>query len=156
MNLAQLKKSRRRLQVGDIFVMLPPDGEFLFGRVIDLAAELVPGVACNLIYVYRVRSRLKSPVPELRRDQLLIPPLLTNRLGWSRGYFEHVENRPLSAKDRLPRHCFRDPLLGRYFDERARRLKRPIKPVGIRGLDSYRTMDDSISAALGIPLSPDD
>lgn len=156
MNLAQLKKSRRRLQVGDIFVMLPPDGEFLFGRVIDTAAELISGVTCNLIYVYRVRSRLKSPIPELRRSQLLIPPRLTNRLGWSRGYFEHVENRPLSAKDRFPKHCFRDFLTGRYFDERARPLKRPIKPVGMRGLNSYRTIDDAVSSALGIPLSPDD
>ncbi len=71
MNLAVLKKTRRAPEVGDIFVMQPPDGQFLFGRVIDVAAEIGPMKDCILIYVYRSRASEKVPVPELLRGQLL-------------------------------------------------------------------------------------
>lgn len=155
MNLAVLKKTRRAPEVGDIFVMQPPDGQFLFGRVIDVAAEIGPIKDCILIYVYRLRASQKVPVPELLRGQLLVPPMMTNKQPWTKGYFEHVENRPLSAMDRLPQHCFKD-MRGWYFDERSRRLPGAIEPVGEWGLDSFRTIDDEVSKALGIPLSPDE
>ena len=34
------------------------------------------------------------------------------------------------------------------------KIKKCIEPVGVWGLDSYRTIDDAISEALGIPLAP--
>jgi len=154
MNLAVLNKSRRRLKEGDIFVMLPPDGLYLFGRVIDMNARVFGDVGWNLLYIYQARSMEKSNIPELPRGKLLIPPLITNRLAWSRGYFEHVEHRPLTALDRLPQHCFKDDR-GWYFDEFGNRIPGPIEPVGWWALRSYRTVDDEISQALGIPLAPD-
>ena len=92
MNLGVLKETR---QVGDIFVMQPPDGSFLYGPVIDISAAIGPMKGCILIYVYRARSSEKVPIPELLRGQLLVPPMMTNRLAWTEGYFELIENRPL-------------------------------------------------------------
>lgn len=154
MNLAVLKKSRHVPKPGDIFVMLPPDGRFLFGRVIDTDANPLGVGGATLIYVYRARGVRKTPVPELLRGQLLVPPMMTNRQLWTRGYFEQLENRPLSDFDRLSRHCFKDSR-GWYFDERGKRLDAPLEPVGQWGLHSYRTIDDEISRALGVPLAPD-
>jgi Immunity protein 26 len=155
MNLAVLKKTRRTLEVGDIFVMQPPDGQFLFGRVVDTNADPLGAGGAVLIYIYRVRSAAKTPVPELLRELLLVPPIMTNKLPWTKGYFEHVENRPLSAMDRLSQHCFKSTS-GRYFDQIGNPLAGPAEPVGQWGLHSYRTIDDEISKALGIPLSPDE
>ena len=90
----------------------------------------------------------------MRRGELLVPPLLTNRLPWTKGYFEVIENRPIGALDRLPQHCFAD-LAGRCFDERSNPLPGPIEPVGVWGLKSFRTIDDEVSKALGLPLAPD-
>lgn len=155
MNLAVLKKTRRAPQVGDIFVMQPPDGQFLFGRVVSTDAAGPMGVGCVLIYVYRTRASAKAPAPELLRGQLLVPPMMTNKLPWTRGYFEHVENRLLSPMERLPQHCFKDTR-GWYFDENGSRLPGATGPVGSWGLDSFRTIDDKVSQALGIPLAPDE
>lgn len=158
MNLAVLRKTRRAPEAGDVFVMQPPDGEFLFGRVISTEAEVGPMKGCVLIYVYRSRSRQKTPVPELLREDLLVPPVMTNKLPWTRGYFEHVENRPLALTDCLAEHCFERSWTSpaQYYDDRGHRLSGPIPPVGEYGLQSYRTIDDKISKALGIPLAPDD
>lgn len=154
MNLAVLKISRRQPQAGDIFAMQPPDGQFLFGRVVDTNANPLGVGGAILIYVYRVRAPTKVPVPELLVGQLLVPPMMTNRRPWTMGYFEHLENRPLSATDCLPQHCFRD-VRGWYRDQSGGRLNGPVEPVGEFGLHSFRTIDDEISKALGIPLAPD-
>jgi hypothetical protein len=153
-NLAILKKSRHRLREGDVFVMRPPDGLYLYGRVISTVAKAgwsMPGAI--LIYVYRSRSSQKAAVPTLALGDLLLPPMMTNRLGWSRGYFETIGNKPLQPGDVLRHHCFEN-FAGRYFDETAAELPGPIAPVGTWGLHSYRSIDDEISKALGIPLAP--
>ncbi len=154
MNLRVLKPSRRAPQLGDVFAMLPPDGRYLFGRVVatDTTIGGFPGV---LIYVYRQRSDRKDQVPNLTSDDLLVAPMGTNRLPWSRGYFETVEKRGLGPSDKLSQHCFRDSR-GWFFDEYGSRLPEPIGIVGSWGMGSFRTVDDNISKALGIPLSPEE
>jgi hypothetical protein len=156
LNLAVLKPSRRRVRAGDLFVMLPTDGSYLFGRVVRTdAVVLAPGAI--LIYIYRHRSRNKSvpPADFLRPQDLLVPPLLTNRLPWSRGYFETIANLPLVAEDVLSQHCFKRVSFGYYVDEWGRRLPGPSEPTGTYGLHSYRTIDDAVSEALGIPQVSD-
>lgn len=152
MNLAVLRSSRRAPRVGDIFVMLPPDGRFLFGRVISTDARPLRVGGGLLLYIYRVRSDGKIPPSELRTSELLLPPLMTNRQPWIRGYFENVENRPVRAEDLLSVHCFKDTR-GYYFDESGTPLERESTPVGRWGLQSFRTIDDAVSDALGIARS---
>lgn len=155
MNLAVLRKTRRAPSPGDIFVMQPPDGRFLFGRVVDTNADPLGVGGAILIYVYRTRFTAKTPVPELLRGHLLVPPMMTNKQPWTKGYFEHIDSRPLSESDRLAQHCFKNTR-GWYLDQAGRRLSGPVEPVGQWGLQSYRTIDDEISKALGIPLSPEE
>lgn len=134
--------------------MLPPDDRYLFGRVVATDASVggFPGV---LIYVYRQRSDHKAQVPDLSSEDLLVPPMATNRLPWSKGYFETVERRSLSPSDKRSQHCFRDTR-GWFFDEYGKRLPGPVGLVGSWGLGSFRTIDDNVSKALGIPLSPEE
>lgn len=77
---------------------------------------------------------------------------MTNTLPWSRGYFETLENRPLETGEVLREHCFRSSK-GKYYDEHSNELSGPVEPCGDWGLQSYRTIDDEISDALGIPQS---
>jgi hypothetical protein len=155
MNLAVLKKTRRRPVAGDIFAMLPPDNRYLFGRVVRTDANVGGFPNSNLIYIYRARSTRKDDVPFLCKNELLLPPGMTNNLPWSKGYFEFVKHEELGPDHILARHCFRD-IRGWYFDEEGHRLAAPVEtPVGTWGLHSYRTIDDEVSRALGIPLADD-
>ena len=154
MNLRVLKKSRHIPQAGDIFVMQLPDSHYLFGRVININAKIGPMENCILIYIYNVLTVRKLPIPELTTVHLLVPPIMTNRLPWTRGYFEHLTHAILTSESLLAKHCFRSSG-NQYFDEYSNKLSKPSSPVGVWGLDSYRTIDDAISEALGIPLAPD-
>jgi hypothetical protein len=151
-NLCVLKKSRRPPQPGDIFAMQLPDGSFLYGRVIDIDANPLGVGNGVLVYVYRAGAAAKQEVPELRLDDLLLPPIITNRLGWTHGFFEVVRTDQLRSEDQLPQHCFRNSS-GRYFDARGAPLDGPVEPVGPWALHSYKTIDVLVSRALGLDES---
>jgi hypothetical protein len=156
-NLRVLTPSRKKPKPGDLFAMRLPNGPYLHGRVI--AVDLMIGgvlPAEVLIYIFRHQSRTEQapPKPMLLPDQLLVSPIFTNRLPWSRGYFKTVANQPLSPEEVLPRHCFLGDG-GRYYDEHGNQLPGPIEPCGDWVLDSYRTIDDAVSDALLIPRLPD-
>lgn len=152
-NLRVLRPSRTVATPGDVFAMLPSDGRFLFGRVVAVDADVGFGKQCILVYIYDVRADTKTiALSELDPSRLLVGPIVTNRQPWTRGYFERVGHAPLAPGDRL-KHCFRDAS-GRCVDEYGQPVA-AAAVCGVRGLHSYRTIDDEISRALGIPLAPD-
>lgn len=156
-NLTLLQPSRRRLHPGDVFVARPRDHDYLFGRVIRTDAALF-GTGNVLIYFYDAWSPDPAVIPALSPAHLLVPPVATNRLGWSRGYFQHVASMELTPSDVLPVHCFVTHMYRdgpRYFDEYNQPLPGPIPPVGDRALHSYRTIDDLVSDAIGLERAPE-
>lgn len=163
-NLRVLKRSNKAPQRGDVFAMQLPSGEFLFGRVIVANAHRghAPMPGANLIYVYDQRSGSLPPdLAQLLPGRLLVPPLWTNRLPWTKGYFQTVRNQPLGEFDVLRQHCFQEPALSPgavrpFVDQTGRRLSNRVEPCGEWGLVSYRWIDDHISDALGIPRVPED
>jgi hypothetical protein len=157
MNLRVLKPSRKPLRQGDVFTMQIPDGRFLFGQVMlaDIPPAQAPMPRSNLIYVYRATA--DTPEPDhgaLRPDNLLLPPIFTNRLAWSKGYFNTVAHRELSDADLLSRHCFRRATTRSYVDLTGKPIDGPIEPCGEWGLAGYLLIDREISDALGIPRAP--
>lgn len=162
-NLKVLKRTRRHPEPGDIFFMQLPSELYMFGRVIlaDVPQSRAPMPGANLIYIYKWQSRTPQPeYGELLPNKLLIPPLWTNNLPWTRGYFQHVMNRPLGDFDLLRQHCFHvaplDPNShGKYVDESGREIGQRSEPCGEWGLVSYRWIDDHVSDALGMRRAPE-
>ena len=158
-NIRVIAPSRRRLHAGDLFAVRPADLGYLFGRVINVDTRIggFPGDVI-LAYIYRpLFDGLDPPGPgALGPHELLIPPFGINRLPWSRGYFFTVAHRPLAPGDVLPRHVFHrtTPIRDDYLDEHGVAVVDPRPPIGEWGLNSYRTIDDDISLALGLPLAP--
>lgn len=155
-NLRRLRKGGRKPTAGDFFAMGLPDGEFVFGRVIDgpLERSRAPMPGAYLIYVYAHRSAEPSlDLDALVPSNLLFAPAFVNQLGWTKGYFLPVGSMPVSVEDRLPRHCFRRHN-GTFLDEQGNLLDAPVEPCGNWGLGNHRSLDDRISEALGIPPAP--
>lgn len=161
-NLEILKPSRKRPQVGDAFILRVAGCPYLSGRLIRDDANAGGFPNSNLIYVFRTPSDEPALIDrsEMVPGNLLVPPIMTNRLPWSRGYFQTLASWPLAAGEALGRHCFesfRDPpeYPNHYYDEYGNRLSRRVDPCGDFGLHSFRTIDDAVSTALGVPLTPD-
>ena len=163
-NFQVQKPSRKRLKAGDIFVMKILDKGYLFGRVIRvdaLGSKMVfgePGTGkMNVVYIYKGLQESKEPIPDLRKEDLLIPPMVTNRLAWSRGYFETVESRELEDGDLFYPHCFAATKRStKFYDEYGNRLDREYPPTGQSGLTGYAGIDAQVSKALGLPIRWED
>jgi hypothetical protein len=159
LNFQPLKRSRRPLAAGDIFVMKLPTLKYLFGRVILTPdyPRLGPTPHAHLLYVYRWQSdRMEPDLSELTPGNLLIPPQWTNRLGWIRGFHQTIAHYPLTVADRLPVHCFYSASRRVFLDERGNRLPQRLEPCGEWGLGGYYLLDRDISKALGMPHWTDD
>lgn len=157
-NMGILNPTRKKPRSGDVFVLQMPDAKYSFGRVVSTSAMVGGRIQSQLIYVFKARSASKD-LPdrsELRSDRLLVPPMMTNLLLWSRGYLETIAHLPLESGDILSQHCFYDSFFRKYVDELGNDLPGPVEPVGELGLQSFRTIDDAVSRALGIPLIPDE
>jgi hypothetical protein len=155
-NLRPLHPSRKRVRPGDVFLMSPAEGLFIAGRVIRDDAVVTAFEGCLLVYVFdhRLTSEEAPPAEALTTDHLLVPPFMINRLPWSRGYFWTVRNEPIGPGQEVARHCFRDLMRDRYWDEYSNPVSGPCEHVGVHALASYRTTDDRVCEALGIPLAP--
>jgi hypothetical protein len=79
--------------------------------------------------------------------QAAIAPVWINRMAWTKGYFQHLEN--LAVEHLFGRSCFH--VHGRRFvDETGSVLEKRSEPYGIWALASYRRFDDVVSDALDI------
>ena len=154
-NMKFLKESRKRPKAGDIFVFKMPKVDYVFARVIKTDALTGTKAKLNLIYIYKAFSKDKHKIPKLDKHNLLVPPDIINNQGWLRGYFETIINNPLTKEDTLDKHCFLRIFDGKYYDEYGNELPRKIEPYGYYAVGNYRTVDDDVSKALGIPLAPE-
>ena len=158
-NLRKLRVSRKKPEAGDVFVMQLPDGVFLPGLVVgaELERPLAPMTGSYLIYVYDLRLDSKAvDLSRLRPDRLLIPPAYTNRLAWTKGYFETVDRMEIRSDVLVSQYCFWDVARGRFVDDMEQPLRAERQPSGSWGLVSYRRLDDLVSDAVGIPRVPED
>ena len=152
-NLRILSKAKNKPRAGDVFAFQvdPIPNLFFFGSVISTDTK-IGGIADGggvLIYLYRTTSADKTIIPSLRTSELLLPPIGTNAIPWTKGYFETVARN--AEVEALPQHCFRDAR-GWFFDEFGNRLPNSIQPVGVYGLSGIGSIDTKISKALGIDL----
>lgn len=163
-NMVVLKPSRAKPQAGDVFLVSMLGKELVVGRVVS--TDAMPEWSANLLYFYRMHVASESEVKPPFAANLLIPPQLTNELGWRYGYFKTLYNAPVRKDEVLPRHVFQlsqGPLrmdAEYYVDECRRPTGRPTKSemplLNYYGLVSYRYIDDRLSEALGIPSAPDE
>jgi hypothetical protein len=114
-----LKPSRRKPKSGDLFVCNMRGERWIAGRVMHNRCKMMSGTG-NEFLLYSYRMQVSDPVmlrPPFGPD-LLIPPIITNALGWRLGLFETLDKSPLEPEEVLAKHYFStiwvDP---RYCDE---------------------------------------
>ncbi len=152
MNMCVLKKTNKIPRPGDVFVLQVAADKFVWGRVIKDDTRIGNFEGVWLLYLYSETSTSLGCMPELKKENLLIPPFGSNRQPWQKGYFQTVKHVSLNAGDILASHCFIDGR-GWYFDEYGNRLESLTddrQEWGDWGVFPYVDVDERVSEALGL------
>ncbi|MEI6533006.1 MAG: immunity 26/phosphotriesterase HocA family protein [Candidatus Roizmanbacteria bacterium] len=141
-------RTLKRPQEGDIFVFSFDNKEYYFGRVIklDVIAGGFPGAV--LIYAYDQKTNKKKLIPLLNKENLLIPPVMINRMPWTRGYFEVVEHKVLLPEDVFEKHIFKTDNPNISLDEYGNRMQNVVANYGYSALSSYLSFSEKVSLVL--------
>jgi hypothetical protein len=167
-NMIVLEPSRTKPRAGDLFVCNMRGERWIAGRVVHLNCRMMSREDGGepLLYFYNIQVPDPATLRPPFKPDLLIPPIITNFLGWRRGYFKTLGNYPLTPEERLPRHYFLRSLLpitwdhpdASYCDEFSNPSPRPSpgEPWKGSGLSGYLYIDELLSEAIGIPPVPMD
>lgn len=154
LNMQTLRRSRKPLIPGDIFVLKAISTAYHLGRVVRTDIQILGG-ECILAYIYDATCEDMTSIPTLSKSRLLVPPQILGKYMWSKGYFQTVAHRDLQDDDVFKRHCFIDgSVLGAnspaYCDENGAPLDGRIEPCGYYSISLEGAVDDEVSDALGI------
>ena len=152
-DLVFMKKSRKKLNDGDVFVMQVYEGHYMFGKVIRAELKSPYGGFSGLVVVHIYRGLTLKPEKKrvLKEKDRILPPKIINRLGWSGGYYLTVDNQEVTDEDVPPGNygflkefMVKNPYLdldGNVFYE---------KPliVGNYSLGNYLTIEESLKELL--------
>jgi len=142
---------KKKLRVGDIFILKYPSELFLFGRIMKLDADIGGFPNCIKVHIYNLQCKSADLPDGLINNPLLIAPVFLNRLGFSRGYMPIVANVEVEPHHNNDGACYIDVFpKKRYVNELGEDTEKT-DSVGAWGLSNYRTLDDDISIAIGIP-----
>lgn len=119
-NLLILKKSRKEIKDGDVFVLSPKEGLYFYGKVI-MANIKHPNDdwmnGCHVIFLFKCKSKtkdLKNFKPDYH-NLLLLGPEIVEGGYWRRGYFENIGNIPLTEEEKnLDYGFFQMEILNRW------------------------------------------
>ncbi len=154
-NLENLGGSRKVIKTGDVFVFKPKKHPYYYGVVINSDANIFTAKGLVHIHLFNLNSEKGNSVPDnLHCSKLLIPPILTNKLGWRKGYFKTIGN--IAVKDFMSaKNATFFYYNGEIFDDNSNQLLVPksIEETGSFAITSYLNIDNLISLALEIPLA---
>lgn len=156
-NLRIIRRTRPSIQEGTLFAFQVPDGRYGRGMVLRKNSPhdgSAPMPAADLLVFFdALYEDLFLSSEGISGCSALFPPVWTNRMGWSRGYFVAIGEAEIPEPFLPENSCFYDIGRKRHFDGYGRATSK--KPLcGTWALFSYRWIDDQISDALGYARVP--
>jgi hypothetical protein len=143
MKFVRLCTKRQRAARGDVFIfqLHSMPGIYFFGKVISVDSKIgFRDMSVLMVYIYRATSSSKEAIPCLSKEELLVAPIGTNNVPFTRGYFEILRSDALGREDVLAQHCFFNPATKQYFDEMGQQLEAAVEPIGIDGLSGLESI----------------
>ncbi|MBA5201396.1 hypothetical protein H2Y56_18610 [Pectobacterium aroidearum] len=135
---------------GDVFCFRFDDGCFGYGMVSLSKIDVGPFKNAIVIYIYNVFSDFLDESVVLSKEDLLLPPMITDNSCWKKKYFRTFKRLDVSDVDIFPNHYFRNPIrndLRDSFGEVVTDIREDI-PVGVESLRFYNGVIKEIERAM--------
>ena len=90
--LKLLKRKRKYPEIGDIFRLMPPNNQYLYGIVVNNHIKNINTVEQIVIMIFETKEKLIDACNrKILPDDLFIPSKIITKLYWTNGYFETID-----------------------------------------------------------------
>ena len=102
-NLELLGNSSKIIKTGDVFVLKPKNNPLYYGIVANASATMFSAKEIIHIQIFDYKSDVVQEIPDsLDKYPLLIPPILTNKIGWKKDRKSTRLNSSHQPQSRMP------------------------------------------------------
>ena len=108
--LLPIKRTRKKPNVGDIFVIQPRESLYFYGKIIKVNIQAINPFlkGKNVVFFYKKNTTKLNMPDNLSVDELLIPPQIVDSGGWTKGYFFTLGNMQLTKEELNLDYGFKD------------------------------------------------
>lgn len=133
---------------GDFFYFQLNDGRLGYGMVSLGKIDVGPFKNAIVIYIYDYFTSSLQEDAVLAKDNLLLPPIITDNSCWKNGYFVTFKTIETSKVDILPQHYFKNPVRNKIYDEHGVTIDSPTEniPIGEESIQFYKSVIKSIES----------
>ena len=118
--LRVLKRKRKYPEIGDIFRLMPPNNQYLYGIVVNNHIKNSNTDEQIVIMIFETKEKLiEACGRKILPDDLFVLPEIITKLYWTKGYFEtidKIENFQCNADYGFYKAAF-DMFLDEYAEE---------------------------------------
>ncbi len=141
--LLPIKRSRKAVKTGDVFVIQPKEGLYIYGKVLNANIEqpydkFKQYEGGHVIVISKMTTD-KIILPEVNFDysKLLIPPKIVTKACWTQGYFYTVDNIPLNEEEENLDYGFYDTVRLMFRKEDGEELDHRPNLLGTYAIGSF-------------------
>lgn len=141
--LLPIKRSRKAVQTGDVFVIQPKEGLYIYGKVLNANIEQPLDEhkqfeGSHVIVISRIKSdKIEMLNKDIDYSKLLTKPQIVIKGCWTQGYFYTVGNQPLNDLEENLDYGFFDTVRLKYRKETGEVLNYRPKLLGTYALGSF-------------------
>lgn len=144
------EKQKKWPKEGDVFYFKLSDDRFGYGMVALGKIDVGPFKNAIVIYIYDNFMPSLDESIVLNKENLLLPPIITDASCWKNGYFVTFKNLDPNSRDIYPEHYFKNPIMDIVFDSHGTEVNLLTDniPVGRESIQFHKNIIRSIEHVL--------
>lgn len=144
------EKQKKWPKEGDVFYFQLSDDRFGYGMVALGNIDVGPFKNAIVIYIYDNFMPSLDESIVLNKENLLLPPIITDASCWKNGYFVTFKNLDPNSRDIYPEHYFKNPIMDIVFDSHGTEVNMLTDniPVGRESIQFHKNIIRSIEHVL--------
>ena len=142
------EKQKKWPKEGDVFYFQLNDVRLGYGMVALGKIDVGPFKNAIVIYIYDYFTSSLQEDAVLAKDNLLLPPIITDNSCWKNGYLVTLKTIETSEVDILPQHYFKNPVRNKTYDQHGVPIESPTEniPVGEESIQFCKSIIKSIES----------
>lgn len=148
-----IKRKRKEINEGDVFVLSPKEGLYFYGKVLEAKTNYIHKDSFMygqyVIFIFKCKTNsisMENFKPNY--GELLIPPAIVDKGYWTQGLFYTIGNIPLTEEEKNLDYGFYSAMFGEFFKADGTLINKKPKIYGLKGISTRSAIATEVASEL--------